>query len=201
MVVFKETSRLIEEFSTFNKKESLLRTPVGQDLTGGKVWKLPDIGFWKVNWDALVNVKEGVIGLGCVIRNEEGLVMGAKCCVHKIQADSLLAEARAALFALDFCLDLGLANIVCEGDSLQVIKGICNEDGQQDRIGHFLLGISQRASCFSVCKWSHCCREANVVAHLLARKASSLCLSCCWIEVLPLFISFASLRDFLVSKL
>jgi len=136
-----------------------------------------------------------------VIRNEEGLVMGAKCCVHKIQADSLLAEAMAALFALDFCLDLGLANIVCEGDSLQVIKGICNEDGQQDRIGHFLLGISQRASCFSVCKWSHCCREANVVAHLLARKASSMCLSCCWIEVLPLFMSSASLRDFLVSKL
>jgi hypothetical protein len=91
--------------------------------------------------------------------------------------------------------------IVCEGDSLQVIKGICNEDGQQDRVGHFLLEIKQRASCFSVCNWSYCCREANVVAHLLARKAASMYFSCCWIEVLPLFISSASLRDCLVSKL
>jgi hypothetical protein len=56
----------------------VLRTPVGQDLIGGKVWKLPDMGFWKVNWDASVNIKERVIGLGCVIRNEEGIVMGAK---------------------------------------------------------------------------------------------------------------------------
>ncbi|XP_062163729.1 uncharacterized protein LOC133870586 [Alnus glutinosa] len=128
MVVFNEASRLIDEFSTFNRKESLLRAPVVQDLTGGKVWKPPEVGLWKVNWDASVNVNDGVIGLGCVIRNDEGLVMGAKCCVYKVQADSLLAKAMAALFAVDFCLDMGLANIVCEGDSLQIIKGICNVD-------------------------------------------------------------------------
>jgi ribonuclease HI len=129
------------------------------------------------------------------------LLWGLKCSAQKMLADSLLAEAMAALFALDFCLDLGLANIVCEGDSLQVIKGICNEDGQQDCVGHFLLEIKHRASCFSVCNWSHCCREANVVAHLLARKAASMCFSCCWNEVLPLFISSASLRNCLVSNL
>jgi ribonuclease HI len=182
MMVFKEASKLIEDFRNFNRKESLLRAPVVQSLIGCKVWKPPDVGFLKVNWDASVNVNAGVIGLGCVIRNEEGLVMGAKCCVCKAQADPLLAEAMAALLALDFCLDMGLAKIVSEGDSLQIIKGLSVPDSHQDRIGHFLLAIRQKASCFSVCKWAHCCREANEVAHILAKKASSKCLSFCWVD-------------------
>jgi hypothetical protein len=39
------------------------------------------------------------------------------------------------------------------------------------------------------------------VAHILARKASSKCLSHVWVEELPLFISSAAFRDFLVSRL
>jgi hypothetical protein len=70
-----------------------------------------------------------------------------------------------------------------------------------DRIGHFVDAIKQKASCFSVCNWSHCCREANEVTHILARKASSKCFSHVWVEELPLFISSAAFRDFLVSRL
>jgi hypothetical protein len=61
--------------------------------------------------------------------------------------------------------------------------------------------INQKVSYFSVCKWSHCCREANEVAHVLARKASSKCLSHCWVEDLSFFMSSASFRDVLVSRL
>jgi len=123
MMVFKEASKLIEDFRNFNRKESLLRAPVVQSLIGCKVWKPPDVGFLKVNWDASVNVNAGVIGLGCVIRNEEGLVMGAKCCVCKVQADPLLVEAMAALLALEFCLDMGLAKIVSDGILCKSLRG------------------------------------------------------------------------------
>jgi hypothetical protein len=87
-----------------------------------------------------------------------------------------------ALCAMEFCCDMGFVNIESEGDSLQVIKGLCKP-------------------YFSVCKWSHCCREANEVAHLLARKASSHCLSHVWVEDLPLFIYSSSFRDLLASRL
>jgi ribonuclease HI len=115
--------------------------------------------------------------------------------------DPLLAEAVAALFALYFCFEMGFTNIVSEGDSLQVIKGLCVPDFFIDRIWHFMEAIRQKASCFSVCKWSHCCRETNEVAHVLARKASSKCLSFCWVEELPFFISSAFYRAHLVSRL
>ncbi len=101
----------------------MLRAPVVQSLIGCKVWKPPDVGFLKVNWNAFVNVNAGVIGLGCVIRNEEGLVMGAKCCVCKVQADPLLVEAMAALLALEFCLDMGLAKIVSDGILCKSLRG------------------------------------------------------------------------------
>ncbi|XP_062149801.1 uncharacterized protein LOC133858359 [Alnus glutinosa] len=150
MVVFKEASILTEDFKNLNRKESVLSAPVVQSLNGCKIWKPLDVGFLKVNWDASVNVNVGVIGLGCVIRNDEGIIMGAKCCVYKVNADPLLAEVMAALFALEFCLEMGLAKIISEGDSLQIIKGLCAQDNQLDRIRHFLLAISQKAYSFSV---------------------------------------------------
>jgi hypothetical protein len=96
---------------------------------------------------------------------------------------------------------MGFVNIESDGDSLQVIKGLCSLDFSLDRIGHFMDAIKQKISCFSVCKWSHCCREANEVVHILIRKASSKCLSHCLVEDLPFFISSASFRDLLVSRL
>jgi len=108
----------------------------------------------------------------------------------------------AALFALEFCCEMGFFNIESEDDSLQVINGLCSPDFFLYRIGHTLYGtINQKVSYFSVCKWSHCCREANEVAHVLARKASSKCLSHCWVEDLSFFMSSASFRDVLVSRL
>jgi DNA-binding PucR family transcriptional regulator len=108
-----------------------------------------------------------------------------------------------ALVALDFYSELGVVSIECEGDSLQIIKGeeVSATDHSLDRIGHFLDAIKQKASSFSICKWSHYLRDANEVAHLLARRASSRCFSNVWVEKMPLFISSASFRDFLVSRL
>jgi len=63
---------------------------------------------------------------------------------------------------------------VCEGDSLRVIKEICDLRSLYVRIGHYVEAIRQNASRFSSCSWVHCCREANDVAHVLAREASSM---------------------------
>jgi hypothetical protein len=41
---------------------------------------------------------------------------------------------------------------VSEGDSLQIIKGVCDSDYSLDRIGHFLDAIRQKVGEFSDCK-------------------------------------------------
>jgi hypothetical protein len=162
----------------FNTKEQLVRTPVVDNLNISKFWKIPDVGFVKVNWDVSLNLRDGIVGLRCVIRNDEGLVVGAKCCACKVQAGLLLAEAMVALLAIDFCMEMGFSKIVSECDSLQVIK-----DPSSlfffFRIGHYVETIRQKASEFSSWSWIHCRREANDVAHVLAKEASSKCLSNC----------------------
>jgi hypothetical protein len=129
------------------------------------------------------------------------LSIGAKCSACKALVDPLCAEVMAALFALKFCCEMSFVNIESEGDSLQVIKGLCSPEFSLDRIGHFMDAIKQKVSCFFVCKWSHCCREANEVAHILVRNTSSKCLSHVWVEDLPFFISSTSFKDLLNSRL
>jgi ribonuclease HI len=201
MKVFIEASQLFEDFKMYNLRESLLKVPNVEGSNICKSWKLPNAGFVKVNWDASLNPKSSLVGLGCVIRNENGYVIGAKCYACRATVDPLCAEAMAALFALEFGYEMDFVNIESEGDSLQVIKGLCNPDFSLDRFGHFMDAIKQKASCFFVCKWRHCYREANEVAHILARKASSICLSHVWVEDLPYFISSTSFRDLLASRL
>jgi hypothetical protein len=64
---------------------------------------------------------------------------------------------------------MGFSKIVCEGDSLRVIKAICDPGSHYVRIWHFVDAIKKDASGFTLCYWIHCCREANSVAHNLVR--------------------------------
>jgi hypothetical protein len=67
-------------------------------------------------------------------------------------------------------------------------------------LGQYVETIRQKASRFFICFWVHCCKEANVVAHILARETSSKCLFNCWIEEMPSFISVVSYRDSFINK-
>jgi ribonuclease HI len=111
----------------------------------------------------------------------------------------------AAYSALILCKNMGFFRIICEGDSLQVVKATCDPNSSFVKIGHFVDAIKKEASDLVSdlvsCSWFHCCREANIVAHQLAREASSKCLSHCWFEEMPLFISNASFRDLMASRL
>jgi hypothetical protein len=187
LTVFNDASRHYENFRLVHLKEKMERKLKTNTFNSSKLWKSPVLGCVKVKWDASLNYRDGVIGLGCVIRNDEGLIVGAKCCACKVEADPLLAEAMAAHLALNFCKEMGFSKIVCEGDSLQVVKGICDPGSHYVRIGQFVDAIGKDASGFLFCSWIHCCREANGVAHVLAREASSKYLSNRWIDEMSFF--------------
>jgi ribonuclease HI len=199
--VFSDASSLFDDFKRHNLREPLVLASSSVGSIFCKIWKPPTATSFKVNWDASLNINSELVGFGCVLRNEEGFVIAAKCCVCKALVDPVCAEVMATLVALDFCSDLDVSSIECEGDSLQIIKGVSSTDYSLDKIGHFLDAIKQKAASFLVCKWSHCFREANEVAHLLARRASLRCFSNVWVEDMPLFISSASFRDHMVSRL
>jgi hypothetical protein len=53
----------------------LIKVPNVEGSNICKFWKSPNVGFVKVNWDASLNLKSGMVSLGCVIRNEDGSVI------------------------------------------------------------------------------------------------------------------------------
>jgi ribonuclease HI len=199
--VFLEASQLLEDFNRCNLREPFSLASNDDSSRSCSFWDPPVAGLVKINWDASLNISSAVVGMGCVIRDANGFVLAAKCGVSRAVAEPVCAEAMATLFALEFCNDLGYVNVVSEGDSLQVIKAITDSEYHLHKIGHFLEAINLRANDFSVCKWSHCARDANEVAHLLARRAAFYGLCNVWTENISLFISSASFRDFLVSRL
>lgn len=87
-------------------------------------WCCPPGGFYKINWDVTINTYPNRMGVGVIIRNSEGRVIAALSIVKKETQEPAVGEATAALLAMEFGRDIGVMDVILEGDSLQVIKAI-----------------------------------------------------------------------------
>ena len=90
---------------------------VPRPLTKHKHWSPPPQDWYKVNVDAAVFREQGTCGIGVVIRNHKGQIMGAMCKQVLFPLRVLEAEAKAAEAGILLAWDLGLKNIVVEGDA------------------------------------------------------------------------------------
>ena len=78
----------------------------------------------KINFDGAVFSKENKSGIGVVVRNENGLVLGS-CTKRLSQAYSAMEiETMVATTALVFASELGVRQAILEGDSMAVIKAL-----------------------------------------------------------------------------
>ena len=69
-------------------------------------------------------IEENISGIGVVVRDENGLVLGS-CSKHLPQAcGAMEVKAMAAATALVFAYDIGARWVILEGDSLTVIKAL-----------------------------------------------------------------------------
>ena len=104
-------------------------------------WQPPPVSKFKLNFDAAVFTELECSGMGVIICNEKGEVMGAKSAKGPRVTDSLEAEALACRTALEFAVDIGLSDIVIEGDCVQVINAIKADKGNLSRLGHVIEDI------------------------------------------------------------
>ncbi|KAF5468500.1 hypothetical protein F2P56_012646, partial [Juglans regia] len=101
-------------------------------------WTQPAVGILKVNWDAAVQSREGRIGIGVLIRDHQGLVIGALRANRILRGNPFVAEAYGLLMATFFCKDLGLRQLCLEGDSKQVVD-LLNQDSSNWSMGGCLI--------------------------------------------------------------
>ena len=85
-------------------------------------WKPSDVGSFKVNYDGAIFKEQGRAGISVVICNSEGVVLASLS--QQIPLPNIVAqvEALAARRAAEFTLEIGINQVVIEGDSKVIYK-------------------------------------------------------------------------------
>ncbi|KAL0016440.1 hypothetical protein SO802_003509 [Lithocarpus litseifolius] len=160
-----------------------------------KHWVPPLPGKYKVNIDAAVFKEQGCCGVGVVIRNDKGQLMGAMSKRVEFPWGALEAEAKAAKMGVCLAWDLGLKDIEVEGDSLLVAQALKGSTPPALPILKIVEGVKRYLRKFSSWTVVHTRRINNVAAHLLAKSARNVSDCVIWVEDTPPFIEMQILKD------
>lgn len=115
-----------------------------------------------------MDVKEKMIGLGIIVRDEKGFFLAALSKQLRIDVSPVVAETLAALHAVMFCIEQGYSKAWFEGDALQVVKEVNSEFPCDTMHGHLIEAIKDGLQGLHQIRFTHVKREANDVAHELA---------------------------------
>ncbi|XP_042974779.1 uncharacterized protein LOC122306417 [Carya illinoinensis] len=157
----------VEELNSQPKKQPLpTQAPV--------VWCKPPTDFYKINRDAAIDKVNCMVGIGVAVRYWDGLVTATLRSPKNSFPDPLLGEALAALRAVQLGLEIGLHNVIFEGDSKLVVSGInsCAEDWST--AGLIFLDIKKLLLSYHTWSFRHVPRQINVVARTLAKSSLEL---------------------------
>uniref|UniRef100_A0A2N9IUU4 RNase H type-1 domain-containing protein n=1 Tax=Fagus sylvatica TaxID=28930 RepID=A0A2N9IUU4_FAGSY len=183
--VFPDAMKYIQEFTEANALSVSFVPPIARNKI---VWSAPLEGWYKVNMDGAVFADLGKVGVGVVIRNEQGEFLGAMCELLDVGLDATDGEALAALRAIEFAAEVCPFSMLFEGDCLQVIRALQSPEYDAARVGHIYSLARSKLSLFRDFSVSHVFREGNTVAHRLAKFARNVTGSQVWLEHVPSFL-------------
>ncbi|XP_023875005.1 uncharacterized protein LOC111987516 [Quercus suber] len=84
-------------------------------------WCPPDPQYYKANFDGTIFKSSNTAGLGVVIRDSHGDIMGAMSIHDPLPQSITKVEALACRHAISFVVNLGLHEVIFEGDSVILI--------------------------------------------------------------------------------
>ncbi|XP_041015991.1 uncharacterized protein LOC121258495 [Juglans microcarpa x Juglans regia] len=151
-------------------------------------WCKPPNNFYKLNWDAAIDKAKCRVGIGVSIRDRLGLVTATLISPCNSFPDPLLGEALAALRTVQFGIELGLKYIIFEGDSKQVVHGINGAAEDWSTVGLIYQDIKKLLGTYLSWSVCHVPRQANTVAHCLAKSSLDLSEDSIHVEDYPQYI-------------
>ena len=113
----------------------------------------------------------GPVGLGVVIRDSKGIVIGALAEQIPLPNSVAFVEALACRRAVLFAKEMSICEATYEGDAETVTNALKDEGSNHPKFGHVINDSLVLASDFCFCSFSHVKRFGNSVAHFLARKS------------------------------
>ncbi|KAF5471730.1 hypothetical protein F2P56_008503 [Juglans regia] len=126
-----------------------------------EVWQAPPSNWVKINWDSAADNGQGLVGVGVVERDNAGQVLATMKSRKPLFPDPLLAEALGALEAVQFGLDIGLSQVIIEGDSLQVVTALKSDKESWNSTSMFVNEAKQLTKYFAKWDISHVRRNGN----------------------------------------
>ena len=134
--ICREAGSLLQEFLQVHEVElSATRPQVIQR------WWPPDLYFYKINFDAAVFRASNLAGVGVIARDNRGDPIGALTMPIPFRQSVAELEALACQRAVQFALEIGLNQVVVEGDPVTVIEALKNDTGQFASYGNILDDI------------------------------------------------------------
>jgi len=140
------------------------------EVAGTPVWLPPPTGVTKVNVDAAIG-RGNKRGMGVVVRDCLGESKLAACKGVHADWDVDTSEAYAVLFGLQVCKEAGFRCIELEMDSKTIAAALNKRTQTQSYASVFIQDALRLGELFDVVSFSHVRRNANRVAHRLARLA------------------------------
>ena len=137
-------------------------------------WLPPSPSVYKVNFDGATFPDIAMAGLGVVVRDSEGLVIAAL--LERIHLPPTVAalEALACRRSILFAIELGLQEVVFEGDSEVIFKLLTAEQPCMSAFGHIIEDSRSLAARLRLATFTHTKRQGNNVADKLAKLAKNL---------------------------
>ena len=105
----------------------------------------------------------GKIWLGFIVHDDHGRVHGAVCKTLDTYQEPVIGDSLAALQAVEFSRDLGLQDVIFEGDSLQVVNMILDHDESWCRFGQIVANIQMVLGSFRSWDFKHVKQAQNML--------------------------------------
>ena len=145
----------------------------------------PDPGLYKVNFDGATFADDSCSGLGVIVQDGAGLVIAAMATRVPQLLQAIEVEALAASKALEFAQEMGLAEVVLDGDSSLLMAALNSKKPVLAPFGLMIQDSLSLSSAFSKLSYSHTKREGNTVVHNLAQLAVNFPNCVIWMEDVP----------------
>ncbi|XP_062157888.1 uncharacterized protein LOC133865460 [Alnus glutinosa] len=169
-ILIREATKIVEEFRKSREATSALgpRGQISHDR-----WLRPAVNSIKFNWDAALDDRKKIMGMGIIARDHHGDVKAAMCDVIPYIRDPSVAEAIAARRAVQFAHNMGVQSMELEGDAREIILALRSSAEVDSSVGNLVLEARRMLETFPSWRVSHVRRDGNRAAHLLAKFAIS----------------------------
>ena len=145
----------------------------------------PPHARFKANFDGAIFQSSNEAGIGVVIRDHRGEIIGSLSL--RIPLPPTIAEVealvcrRAVLFAKELCLH----EVLFEGDSQIVINTLADGRAEQSIYGHIIVDILLEVAQLSFSEFVYVNRNCNRVADAMVKKAKTGLEFQVWLEDIP----------------